>query len=715
MIIRKISIQNYLCYYGLIEFDLSDGLNIILGENGEGKTKLFEAVDWLFSGDNRNLDQLVSAKALHEISLNDDLKVQVAISVQQYDEVCHIAKSFIATKTGDNLCNTSNFSIEGIEENKLGERIQVDGKRLLDRVFPVDIRKYSMFKGEAELDIFKNEDALVTLIESFSTAKYYDKYTEKGEMLRKKAEKAVDDATRQDSRSEREVNRLKSEINRIQDKLGKNKVFYDNTETQIRKTEELIQEAEKFVSNAEALDTLNKRIKKINEDIQHASCLIDENYTTSLFDENWILVNFESIHKEFVRKVENSASEKRKLQAEFDKNKGIKEGRKQVAAELINNSIPLPTGVPSKAYMEEMLKDEICKVCNRPAKKGSEAYKFMYQRLEEYLRSQDPDSSEEDTVLFKHDFMHRLTNLCISHEDSLAEIREIKKRIADTFEFNKARKSDIEQLEKKLAQEIEERNNIIGTSSIGAEKLADVLKNYNQWQSDLVDLKNDLFNYGKRQKDLEKELKQANDAKDAIDTKTANTFLIKTREILRDIDVIFRDTKEKKTDEFINLLQDKSNHFLNRINIESFTGSVSFHKREYAGKYVVKVNLIDSDDNIIYKPNQSLLTSMHISILFAISELALKSREENYPMIFDAPISSFGSSKSRQFLNLVYETGNQKILLIKNFIELNEKERKLFIIDEFEKVKRNKAFWIYLKRPFVKDDLKTLSTEVMNL
>jgi DNA sulfur modification protein DndD len=45
---------------------------------------------------------------------------------------------------------------------------------------------------------------------------------------------------------------------------------------------------------------------------------------------------------------------------------------------------------------------------------------------------------------------------------------------------------------------------------------------------------------------------------------------------------------------------------------------------------------------------------MHISILFAISELASENREESYPMIFDAPTSSFGETKSAEFLNLIY-------------------------------------------------------------
>lgn len=62
MIIRKIQIDNYLCYYDTNTFELSEGLNIILGENGR-KTKFFEAVDWLFNGENRGLNILVSAKS----------------------------------------------------------------------------------------------------------------------------------------------------------------------------------------------------------------------------------------------------------------------------------------------------------------------------------------------------------------------------------------------------------------------------------------------------------------------------------------------------------------------------------------------------------------------------------------------------------------------------------------------------------------------------
>ncbi|MCB0536679.1 MAG: AAA family ATPase [Bacteroidetes bacterium] len=716
MIIRKIQIDNYLCYYDTNTFELSEGLNIILGENGEGKTKFFEAVDWLFNGENRGLNILVSAKKLDETGIGESFRVRVSMTVEQYGEKNIITKSFLARKEKANECSTSSFMIEGTSENSLGERTQVDGQTLLDRIFPFQIRKYSMFKGEAELNIFESDSALANLINLFSEAKHYDKYSEKGAFLREKAEKAVEDSSKNDKKNEALYRRLEGEILQLEREKEKYKVHLTATEEEIKKIEENLQDAERHVSNADALETLNKRIKEIEEKISHLTGRIDENYTTSLFDENWILVNFESFHKEFAEKVSTHSKTRRELQSEFDKQKGIKVGEKKAKAELLNNAIPLPNNIPSKAIMEEMLNDEICKVCNREAKKGSEAYEFMMKRLKTYLESQVTEDNEpdKDELLFKYDYTNRLDNLSISHEDNLKNLRLIRTKIKDLFEFNDERKKDIEELKEQLDKEKTERDRILGNSSIAEEKLIDVLKNYNSWQRDLKNRNQDQVDYTTKLKSLESELKAKKEEKDKIDTSSASSFLIKTRNILRDIETIFIDTKEKKFDEFIEKLQTKSNNFFKTINIDAFTGTIVFTRRNKGNRTIVEVEL-QEDGRIFYKPNQSLLTSMHISILFAISELAAEIKEENFPMIFDAPTSSFGENKTAQFLNLIFETENQKILLIKDFLHTDKAAKTLSIKKEFENVRRDKAFWVKLERPFDENNLKTINTQVIAL
>ncbi len=717
MIIKKITIENFLCYYGVKEFELSDGLNIILGENGEGKTKLFEALEWLFKRTNENLDSFVSAKAIDELAEGEKIRVRVAITTEQFDQKQIISKGFNVTKEEGENFETSNLILEGIEENKKGERTPTDGQRLLDRIFPPEIRKYSMFKGESELDIFKNTDALEILIDNFSqAAKFYDKYSALGDYLLTKSEKAVEESSKLDRRKALQYQALQSEIERLDRQKNQVKVQINHAEKEIEKLNELISEAGKYVSNADALKTINDRIDRINQKIRETNARINENYTESLFDEKWILLNFESIQKEFTEKINSLSLERRRLQSEFDKEKGKKEGEQKLKDELLKNAIPLPLTVPSQAVMEEMLDAELCKVCNREAKKGSDAYEFMMNRLRNFLASQEVTESEEEErkELFDHDYSSRLVVLSANYENSLKSIRSVKNEIKDVFAFNNKQKQDVIDLEQSLENEKNERNKILGDSKLKEEDLNAVMKNYPSWQDDLTRNTRFLLKEESLFSEYESKLKAIKEEKDKIDLESANTFLVKTREVLRDIEQIFVQTKEQKFNEFIDRLQDKSNEIFERINVESFTGTIVFNRRKVGDEMKIEVELTESNGNV-FRPGMALNTSMHISILFAISELASEAKEEKYPLIFDAPTSSFGENKTTEFLNLIYETGNQKILLLKDFLATNPSSGSLEIKKDFEEVKRDKAFWIRLQRPFDKKNLKTLNTEVIPL
>ena len=714
MIIRNIQIDNYLCYYDTNSFELSEGLNIILGENGEGKTKFFEAIDWLFNGTNLDLTMLVSAKRLEEAEIGDIFPVAVSMNIEQFGEKSMLKKSFIVKKEGPNECSTSNFKIEGISENSSGERTQVDGQALLDRIFPFQIRKYIMFKGEADLNIFASDDALTNLINLFSQARHYDKYSKKGMFLREKADQAVEDSSRRSRKNVLHDKRLESEINELVREKANYLVLLNASEEETRKIEGNLQLAESHVSNAEVWQTLNNRIQIIQNKID--SIIIDENYTTALFDENWILVNFESYHKAFAEKVASHSKVRRELQTDFDKQKGMREGERRAKAVLLNNAVPLPIGSPSRSHMEEMLNDEICKVCNREAKKGTEEYDFMMNKLRDYLESQmvEENVTEAEEFILKFDYTNKLDYLSVSHEDNLKKIRLIRTKIKELFEFNEARRSQIEELNAELDLEKAERDKVLGNSSIAEDKLADVLKNFSMWQKDLKKRNYEIVDYSNKLTSISADLKLLREEKDKIESDSANAFSIKTREILRDIELIFDNTKDNKFDEFIEKLNNKSNNFFKRINIDAFTGNILFKKRTKLNRIIVDIEL-QEEGRTFYKPNQSLLTSMHISILFAISELAAEIKDENFPMIFDAPTSSFGESKTSQFLNLIYETENQKILLLKDFLVFDPALKDLTIKKEFENIRKNKAFWIKLERPFDGNNLKTINSQVITL
>ena len=116
-IINSISFKNFFNYYGEFEdnrYDLEEGVNIIVADNGGGKSKFFNAFLWLFNGQILDSDdkirknikdiyvKIVSDKAKNEIAIRETL--ECAIQIEYTFGKRHkyqIVKSFTLTKLND--------------------------------------------------------------------------------------------------------------------------------------------------------------------------------------------------------------------------------------------------------------------------------------------------------------------------------------------------------------------------------------------------------------------------------------------------------------------------------------------------------------------------------------------------------------------------------------------------------------------------------------
>ena len=65
----------------------------------------------------------------------------------------------------------------GFETNN-SERVSVNGKALIDRCYDAFIQRFSMFKGESELNVFDSPTALKDLVDKFSDIRQFDKLEE---------------------------------------------------------------------------------------------------------------------------------------------------------------------------------------------------------------------------------------------------------------------------------------------------------------------------------------------------------------------------------------------------------------------------------------------------------------------------------------------------------------------------------------------------------
>ena len=220
MIIQRIEINNFRSYYRHNSFELTNGLNLIIGSNGDGKTTFYDALDWLFRTDDTNkMDtKYISKKRIEELSTNEADDVRVAMTYEHKGKSKILEKMFHFTKSYDDEVNTSNYTFSLIEHDGV-ERILNDG-RDFDKDLPYDFRKFIMFKGEDDLNVIQSSNAMKILVDNFSEVREFDSYFEFTKYATAQAEKARDDAQRLDRKNEAEIKRLNQTISTETDILS---------------------------------------------------------------------------------------------------------------------------------------------------------------------------------------------------------------------------------------------------------------------------------------------------------------------------------------------------------------------------------------------------------------------------------------------------------------------------------------------------------------
>jgi len=705
MILEEVILENVQCYYGKKTFRFTNGLNIVLSENGEGKTKFIEAFEWLFNGEESKLESLVSAKKLHETNIGERFSVSVSITVNQHDEIKTLKRFFIVEKLTDSV-RVSKSEMNGDIVNLNGERTEVNGNHLLESVFPSTIRKYSIFKGEESLNIFDDKETLVSLINIYSAAKSYEKYHKRGEFLKTKADDAVNTELGRDTRHKKELDKININLKEFRRQIVVQETLLQETLETENNLEKSIKEVESFIHNAEEINLINEEIKKLN--IKKNNIFIKDDYTTFLFDEGWILKDYKLILDEFTVKIKTNYDTKIALEVEHNLEQGK---NKAEALTLVNNALPLPLTTPSKAIMESMLADQICKVCNTEAKKGSKPYNFMMNRLEALIESSKPSTSETEVKLFPNNYLRKLDYLSEELNENFGKLSSVPSQIKEKLELNESLKNQIIQIDKEIEEKENQKIRIIGKSTVGEDTLSKNLKNYTGWQHDLKRINREVNSFVQKIEDINKDLTAENLKKDRIQQSggTNTKKLTQIKDFFQDIAKIFTDTKVKMFNEFVADLEKKANEKFKLINKGAFTGVIKIYIRNIGLRPQAEIELLDVNDKA-FMPNKSLETSMYISIIMAISDLTKETQDEHYPMLMDAPVSSFGEIKKRELLEMIYNVKNQQtIVLFKDYLDVDE-NNKLFIIRDFEKVKRESAQWAKLERPFNDEKLETLNT-----
>jgi DNA sulfur modification protein DndD len=708
MLIDSIVLENYQCYFGQKTFKFTNGLNIVLGNNGEGKTAFIEAFEWLFFDSSVDLSKIVSRKKESETELGKSFEVSVTLSTMiENDIIYSFIRSFVVEKKLTNEIHIGKSQLNATSKNiKTGNLQKISGSEMLELLFPTSVRKYSIFKGEEALNIFEQKDTLKDLIEQFSSAKTYSAYQDYGKYFVKSISDELEKTIIRNSKNKKQtevifgnIKYFESNISLLSPKLTEKKVRLKGVIKDLEKIQNISR-------NREQLEQINDDIKNIEEAIRKIR--INDDYTNYLFDDSWILFHFGPIIDEYTNKVAKFSEEKRDLEQAYIFEKGRNDG---LVASFNKEYKQLPIETPSKSIMQEMLHDQICKVCNREALEGSDAYNFMYNKLQALIESTMPKVKVDEKPLFPNKYVRELELLNEKYTDSLKDINSLKILISDNFDHNLTLKSKVENYEKQLIELQEKKIALIGNSGGDEKKLTKTINDFIGWTEEkykLIDqIEKDEFAIEELEKNIESERDKLVELNNA--SGNSNSKLDSIKSIFEDILLIFKETKNKKFIEFISSVENVANEKFLLINKNSYTGKINIKVSYIGDRPEAEILLLDGEDRD-FKANKSLETSMNISILLAINEIVKKTRYHSYPILMDAPVSSFDEDKKKELMESLYNLeDHQTIVFLKDYVKEN-------IIDEsFKHIKRNNALWIKVKRPFDRQQLNTLDTIIENI
>ncbi len=707
MIIQKIEIENFRSYYKKNTFELTNGLNLIIGSNGDGKTTFYEALEWLFrtDGTNRMDTKFISKKRIEELFANDSDDVRVAMTYEHRGDTKILEKMFHFTKSFDGEISTSNYTFSLIENNGV-ERIVKDGSRF-DYDLPSEIRRYTMFKGESDLDVFQNSNALKMLVETFSDVKDFEAYFAFMEYASKKADQARDNAQKLDKKNTDRIKELNDTITYETKTLGDIEREIKNKENEATNFEALLKSIEQSKEASNLLIAVNRRIETLSKKRSDTQARIDENYTINLLDNMWILMGYGDIAEEYSNKVSEVDKKRRKL----EQNYLFTAGQEKAIKKMQTDFVPLPVHIPGQKIMQEMLDEEVCKICGRPAKKHSEAWEFMLHRLEEYQESLKVPEEEEIPPFYTNNYVVELQKRDTTLNDNLAEITKLRHKIQEAIAFNNRLHDDVKKLDANLNIEFEQKKRILAqTDGLTEEQLLANYENISSWVEQKSQAENRIDTLKKQRSLHRAALEEAQASLSKLAEGTSAAIYAKTALIIRQISEAFKTAKETNKKRLLNAIEDESNKFLEKLNTNDFRGTIRIlEKANGQGEAV----LMNNDNTRIFNPNTALRTTYLMSVLFAIGKLSSEKDETEFPLLFDAPTSSFTDAKENEFFNVISTLDKQIIIVTKSF--LREKDGDVILdkakIDEVN----GRVFRIEKKKPFDDKKLGTIQTVITKI
>lgn len=728
MILRSIELTNFMCYAGANKFDFTEGINVIIGDNGYGKSKLYDAFYWVMYNkcfntskkdfsDTSSLKRLIiSDKAIYDI---DEGVVTASVVLTfhnlEKDSVYTLERRYSVKKLFDKIIEDQDSEEVVLfkEMSYLNARQVTDKdeiKRIKNNILPDNIKPYMWFQGEQVESIidFNKSDTLTQAINVLSNITRFDNIINVAKSLQESSAKEYQKKQRDLSGDRGRSESLELERQKLLDKINNLELqeiqIQDNLATAEEKSENLLNklaDAQKIREIEAKRNAVEKNLNDVQEEFDEEQ----KNLHKRMFTNKWVLKGTENLFEDYSN-----------IYHLFERKKLQKEAQVQAKLDSENALVRelqarLPIDVPEPIHVHHMLEIERCLVCDREASKYSEAWLKIKELLD---RSRMKIKTLEDEEIGVHNFIFDLrklyqNGLVLSHS-----ISNIDADIASTYKklrrLDKKRKSLVEE----LAVIESEKNSLIVDAALNVSQANNLLNEFNA-QNELVKRSSNqiILNANFLAKNKE-ELAKIELELSKLVVGEIPAYLSEKVKVLEEFYQIAQSTRKRVFNRLVKLLEDEANKHYQEMTQSNMSSRGIIKLKELSNGKNYMPELVDEQGNVLLQLNTGNIILIKLATIMAIISARQGSRDTDlYTLITDAPMSVFGEDYTIGFCKTVSKVYRQSIIMSKEFYK-NEKLRNQLLADG--EIKLGK---VYLITPSISENARTnrnsLSTNIQKL
>ena len=683
MNINSITVSNFQSYYGEQTLEFADGLNLIIGNGGTGKSKLFNAFYWalfgkiyitsegwcntanLFQDSNKALHnyEFINKKALYEAKIDGLVTCSVIIDITDdrnknyiIERQASVVRQPIKAWDTNDSWSSPVFSLKVTRDTITGTKPEVGimADSIISDLFPEEIRDYIWFQGESleALIDFRNKENLRHAVQHISYFPYYEKMT-----------KIIDIAKNKISRDEvKKLQYLNSKNAEAKSLISKIKILRERIQSEEEKKKQ-------YSSNIEKIQFSLADDKSKMEGIAGYAQIVRED---------------DECDKEIIR-LNNSLTELDKEQRELLPSLWILRGAEKLiehSKSIIESHVQEEATLPEKKYIDEpsrskleqiLNNDHRCFVCGSPV---DEAHPHAVEWIMKRLRMQEEYYDELENFRKNMEFSKQFNMFVGKIQDYpdylIRSVKNIDKRYEQIEdEIDKLiRKRRLQhdkkaELDKKI-EDIKRKHGIDPRKEAG--NLNRLSGNIKISETELVKQKKllDTCNNAIRQYNEDLHIAESKLGDETEAGKITTVPQTEWKNITLFLEPICQIVKERARKELIRNIQDRANDIYDKF---------TEHDKGYKGR-------VEINDDYAITFDAGLNTSHEdrkkMSIINALLSLNQEKMGCYYPFISDAPTSSFDLSTTHKYLMGIKDIFHQTIIMTKD-VEIGSDKYKSLI------------------------------------